>query len=115
VSGASLKAAQRFGADYASTGYNSAYQRRQDRENRLAELAGIGQTSTSASAQAGSAAANNISSMTMRQGENSGEARLAQGNIWTNALNQAGAAWQRRTPSYGTTGGPDTMGFGGVY
>ncbi len=119
VSGAALKAATRFNTDYATSGYNSAYQRRQDTLNRLQNLAGIGQTSTNASAAAGQGMANNISGAMQSQGDASGAARLAQGNIWSNALNQAGAAWQRRTqPSYtswGSTGGPDTMGFGGVY
>ena len=52
--------------------------------------------------------------------------QLAQGNIWNNAINQAGAAWQRRTqqqpwqtPGYGgfggMTGGGGAMGFGGEY
>lgn len=120
VSGAALKAATRFGTDYATSGYNSAYQRRQDTLNRLANLAGIGQTSTNASAQAGQGMANNVSNALQSQGDATGAARMAQGNIWSNAINQAGAAWQRRQPQpvyggYGTTGGPDTMGFGGVY
>lgn len=96
VSGAAIKAAQRFGTDYATTGYNAAYQRRQDRINRLSALAGIGQSATGASAQAGSAAANNISGALQSQGDASGAASLARGNIWGNAINQAGAAWQRR-------------------
>jgi hypothetical protein len=95
VSGASLKAAQRFGTDYATTGYSAAYGRRQDRENRLATLAGIGQTSTNASAQAGQSATNAITNAMQSQGDASGAARLAQGNIWGGALNQAGAAYQR--------------------
>jgi hypothetical protein len=118
VSGAALKAAGQFATNYATTGYNSAYQRRQDRINRLAELAGIGQTSTAASAAAGGAAANNISNALSSQGNAAGAASLAQGNIWGNALNQAGAAWQRRpinNQAWGTTGDSSTMGFGGVY
>lgn len=88
VSGAALKAASRFNTDYATTGYNAEYQRRQDRLNRLAAIAGIGQTATSGSAQAGASAANNISSALQSQGDASAAARVAQGNIWGNAFNR---------------------------
>ena len=114
VSGAALKGAQRFGVDYATTGYNAAYQRRQDRINRLQALAGIGQTATAGSAAAGDAAAGRNASLYSAQGNAAGAASLAQGNIWGNAANQLGAMAQRQQrPSYGTTGG--AWGFGGEY
>lgn len=102
VSGASLKAAARFGTDYATTGYNSAYQRRQDTLNRLASLAGIGQSATGASAQAGQNSTNAITQAMQSQGDASGAASLARGSIWQNALNQAGASLQRnwKGPDY---------------
>ena len=96
VSGAALKAASQFSTDYASTGYGAAYQRRQDRLNRLASLAGIGQTATSGSALAGSQSSNAISGLLSNQGDNAGSARLMQGNIWGNAANQIGALYGRR-------------------
>lgn len=92
VSGAALKAASEYATNYATTGYNAAYQRRQDRLNRLASLANIGQTATSGSAAAGSAASNSISNALSAQGNASASAQLAQGNIWGNAANQLGAA-----------------------
>lgn len=92
VSGAALKAAAQFGTDYATTGYNAAYQRRQDRLARLSALAGIGQTSTTGSAAAGAAKSNAISDLVSSQGNASGAERLAQGNIWGNAGNQLVAA-----------------------
>jgi hypothetical protein len=95
LSGASLKAASRFNVGTAASGYNAAYQRRQDRLNRLAALAGVGQSSTASSAQAGAASTNAISNMLTAQGNASGSARLAQGNIWGNAINQVGAAAER--------------------
>lgn len=95
LSGASLKAATQFGNNYATTQYGAAYQRRQDSINRLASLAGIGQSATGASAQAGQNAANNTSALLQNQGDNAGNAALAQGNIWGNALNQGAAAYQR--------------------
>ena len=78
VSGAALKAAALYGTDYASTGYNAAYQRQQDRLNRLAALAGISQSATSSSAQAGMNMANNVSGMLTAQGDASAAARMAQ-------------------------------------
>lgn len=97
ISGAALKAADRYATGYASTGYNAAYQRRQDRLNRLASIAQIGQTSTNSSASAGSQAANAISDMTTAQGNASGAAKLAQGNIWGNAGNQLAALYGRQS------------------
>lgn len=95
ISGAALKSAAQYATDYATTGYGAAYQRRQDRLNRLASLAGIGQTSTANSAAAGANSANAISNLLSSQGNASGAARLAQGNIWGNAANQLGAIGQR--------------------
>ncbi len=95
VSGAALKAASRYGTDYATTGYNAAYQRRQDRLNRLAALAGIGQSATGSSAQAGMNMANNVSGMLTAQGDASAASRLAQGNIWGGAANKIAALYGR--------------------
>lgn len=57
ISGGALKAAQRYGQDYASTEFGNAY-------NRLASLAGIGQTATNtmgnAAGQFGVNAGNNM-------------------------------------------------------
>lgn len=103
VSGAALKAATRFNTDYATTGYNAAYQRGQDRLNRLAALAGIGQSATGSSAAAGAGATNAISSAMQNQGDNAGAARLAQGNIWGNTINQGVASYLQNSGA--ATGG----------
>ena len=94
-SGAMLKEASRFNAGTAAGGYSAAYQRGQDRLNRLASLAGLGQTSTQASAAAGANSTNAISGLIAQQGINGGSAQLAQGNIWGNAANQIGALYGR--------------------
>jgi hypothetical protein len=106
VSGAALKAAAQYGTDYATTGYNSAWQRRGDRLNRLATLAGVGQTSTGASAAAGAATAGANSNLISAQGNAAGSAQLAQGNIWGNTVNQLGAVGQKwaNTPTSTSTG-----------
>jgi hypothetical protein len=95
VSGAALKAASEYGTNYATTGYNAAYQRRQDRLNRLAALAGVGQSATSGSASAGSTMAGANANLISSQGNASGAATLAQGNIWGGAVNQLGAIGQK--------------------
>lgn len=86
VSGAAMKAQTRYATDYAGTGYNAAYQRRQDALNRLATIAGLGQTATGGSAMAGANASNNISNMLTAQGNAAGAAQMARGSIWGNAL-----------------------------
>lgn len=91
VSGAALKAATRFGTDYGSTGYGAAYQRKQDRLNRLAALAGIGQTSTGASAHAGANSSNAISGLISSQGDATAAGQAARGSIWANTTNQLAA------------------------
>ena len=106
MSGAAMKSAARYGTDYASTGYNAAYQRRQDSLNRLASVAGLGQTATAGSAAAGSQAANAISNMTTAQGNAAGAARLAQGSIWANAASKLGSY-------YGNGSGSGAWDYGG--
>lgn len=121
VSGAALKAADQYATNYATTGYGAAYQRRQDRMNRLAALAGIGQTATAGGAAAGSNSANQISNLISSQGNASGGAQLAQGNIWGNAVNQIGAVASRNNGGYQGGGGfynvpsyaQDPYGYGG--
>lgn len=100
VSGAALKATDQYATNYATTGYNSAYQRSQDRLNRLAALAGIGQTATQASAASGQASTNAMTGLLTNQGDASAASTLAQSNIWGNAGNQLAAiANKYYTPS----------------
>lgn len=105
ISGQAIKAAGRFGTDYATSGYNAAYQRRQDRLNRIAALAGVGQTATGSSAAAGANASNAISGLISGQGYNNAAGRVAQGNIWGDTINQFGAMYGRRQPQSGGYGG----------
>ena len=100
-SGAMLKEASRFNAGTAAGGYNAAYQRGQDRLNRLQSLAGLGQTSTQASAAAGASSAYANSNLISAQGNAAGSAQLAQGNIWGNTVNQIGALYGRNNNSTG--------------
>lgn len=108
VSGAALKSAAQYATDYATTGYNAEYQRRQDRLNRLAALAGVGQSSTNGSAAAGQASTNAISGLMSSQGNAGAAGQLAQGNIWGNTVNQLGAIGSRWASQ------PADTGFGSV-
>lgn len=111
VSGAALKSAAEYATNYATTGYNAAYQRRQDRLNRLAALANVGQTATGGSASAGTAAANNIGGLMTAQGNAAGAAQLAQGNIWGNTGNQLGAVASRWANSPSSSYVPNSGGI----
>jgi hypothetical protein len=105
LSGAALKAASQYNTDYANTGYSTAYNRanqaRADRLNRLAALAGIGQTAVQQTGAAGANAANQISGMMTAQGNASAAGQIAQGNIWAGAGNQIAELYRRNSsPSY---------------
>lgn len=83
-SGAALKAAANYSQNAASAEYGNAYNRfntdQNTQYNRLASLAGLGQTATSATAAAGSNYANNVGSYAMTNGANQGNAALSAGN-----------------------------------
>ncbi len=101
VSGAALKASTRYNQDYATTGYAAAYNRqnsaRSERLNRLQALAGFGQTAAATSGQTGIYTSNAISKMATSQGDASGAAQIAQGNIWGDAFNQVAANYKPPT------------------
>lgn len=78
-SGAQQKALQRYGQDYAGTKLNESY-------NRLASLAGLGQTATSGTASAGSNYANNGSNLLSGMGNVQAASTYGNGQNWLNAL-----------------------------
>lgn len=105
VSGQALKAASRFNSDYATTRYGQAYDRvrgeRSETLNRLASLAGVGQTAVGQTSQAGQSTGNAISNLMSSQGSATGAASIAQGNIWAGTGNQLAALYGRQTtPTY---------------
>lgn len=113
VSGAALKSASQYATNYAAGGYNAAYQRRQDRLNRLAAIAGIGQSATGSSAAAGAQSTGAISNLISSQGNANAAATIGQGNVWGNAVNQIGAAGQRWAQQQIPTSQANWQGFGG--
>lgn len=94
-SGAALKAAARYGTDYASTKYDSAFNRevanRSAQLNPLQSLAGLAQTGASTVANAGQNYATNVGNNATNLGNALGAGAMAQGNIWGNTVNQLGS------------------------
>jgi hypothetical protein len=109
-SGAALKAASRYGTDYATTKYDNAFNRivanRSAQLNPLQSLAGYAQTGASTVADAGQNLANNLSSSQINRGNVLGASSVAQGNIWGSAVNQLGSAakgWRNAPSSPGSS------------
>jgi hypothetical protein len=98
-SGNTLKGLTRFANDYATTKFNEAWNRSETaqstRWNRLAALAGIGQTATNQVQSAGQNYANGVGNTLMSNANAQGAAGMARADIWGNALNQLGSAASR--------------------
>ena len=103
ISGGALKAAQRYGQEMGSqefqnaytralTGYNANQQERTALYNRLAGIAGTGQTSTQQIGQAGQTTAANLGNLASATGASSANALLAQGNARASAYGGYGQA-----------------------
>lgn len=101
ISGSSLKDASTYATNYGASKYQEAYQRGQDRLNRLATMAGYGQVAPSGSL--GQQPNNGNAALISSQGNATGAAQLAQGNIWGNTANQLGAIVSRYNPTNSPT------------
>lgn len=110
-SGNALKELTQFGGDYATTRFGQANDRRQqafgNRWNRLAGLAGIGQTSVQQTGNAGMNFGNRAGANMMGAGNAQAAAGMQRADIWGNAANQLGGymAWNQRDRGGGTGGG----------
>lgn len=113
-SGATLKALQRYGQDYAGTKLGDTF-------NRLAQVAGIGQASQAQANAAGQNYANNNAAIGVNAGNFAAGNALNQGNIFSNAINGLSAygdrnGWFKPTPdpsgSIGGSGFKAPSGFG---
>jgi hypothetical protein len=96
-SGATLKALTKYGQDYASGEYQNAYTRfNADRDrtfNRLASVAGLGQTANTTVANAGMNNANNISNNILATGNAQAAGTIGQAQAYGNAVNQGMNTW----------------------
>ena len=94
LSGATLKELMRYGQDYASGEFNSAFARdlqtKTQKFNTLASIAGIGQQAVNTTAQAGTAASTNISNTITGIGNAQAAGLIGQGNAIGGALGGLG-------------------------
>jgi len=105
LSGAALKNAARFNSDYATTRYGDAWNRRQadfgNRWGRLSALAGIGQTATQQTNNAGQAFGQMAGNNMIGAGNAMGAGAITRGNIYGNMINQGLSMYGRRQGSSG--------------
>jgi hypothetical protein len=113
-SGATLKALARFNSDQASQEYGKAYDRYNNdvstRFNRLASVAGIGQTAVNQTAAAGAQAVGQVGQAIQDAGTARASGYVGTGNAINGALGQVGnyVALQSllpKTPATGTASG----------
>lgn len=122
-SGAALKAAQRFGQDYAGTKFNDAFNRdssnKTNKFNRLTGLINPGQTAANQVGTMGQLVAGTVGNNLTANANAQGAAGIAGANAWQGALNGAVNSFQQYNTGNSLyknlTGGRDTMGFGGEY
>jgi hypothetical protein len=81
ISGGALKAAQRYGQDFASQEFGNAY-------NRLAGLAGVGQTATNTMGNAAGAFGTNAGNLMTSAGAARASGYVGGANALTGGLNQ---------------------------
>ena len=91
LSGGALKAAARYGQDYASNEYQNAYNRALAQYNTTAALAGVGQTATNALSGAAGTLGTNLANLQYGAGQSAGAARasgyMGMSNAMTGGLN----------------------------
>jgi hypothetical protein len=97
LSGAALKAAGRYGEDYASNEYQNAYNRYQTNRanilNPLQSLSGQGQTTANTLGTAGQTYAANAGNAYMNAGDARASGYVGSANAWNNALGSATNAY----------------------
>lgn len=100
LGGGTGKALERYGQNYASGEYSNAYNRfnkdRGDRFNRLASLAGVGQTATRDVASQGAALATQTGSNLMQGANARASGYIGQANAISDGMGTLGNWWQQR-------------------
>jgi hypothetical protein len=117
LSGAALKEASRFNQDYAGTKFNDAFNRfnanQSSQFNRLATLAGVGQTSAAQVGQQGIATGNQIAQNQIGAGNARASGYIGQSNALTGGLSQ-GANWWQQNQALKNSGN-SMAGYNGAY
>lgn len=92
MGGAAGKAMARYGQDYASNEYSNAYNRfnndRDQRYNKLSQMANMGLSAANMSGQAAQNYANSAGQMIVGGGNAQAASTIAGGNAWSNAIGQ---------------------------
>ena len=96
ISGAALKAGQRYGQNLASEEYGAAY-------NRLANLANVGPQAAGVMSNLGQNYASNVGNIFMRQGDVAGQAAISRGSAYGGAFNRIGELAGKYYGQPGTT------------
>jgi hypothetical protein len=109
ISGAALKAAGRYGQDYASNEYANAFNRYQtNRSNQLQPLQalmGTGQTATNATSNAAGTYGAAAGSNALAAGNAQASGIVGGANAWNSALSGVGKAFNSSTYGGGSGGG----------
>ena len=109
ISGAALKAANRYGQDYASNEYSNAFNRYQtNRSNQLQplqSLMGSGQTATNATSNAAGAYGAAAGSNALAAGNALASGQVGSANAWNSALGNVGKMFNSSTYGGGGYGG----------
>ena len=122
LSGGALRGVTRYGQDYATGEFQNAYNRfnndRTQRFNRLASLAGVGQTATRDVASMGQQVAGNVANNIIGAGNAQASSYVGQGNAIAGAANTLGnfamnKYYMSQMPG-GTTTMPTTPSYGGT-
>lgn len=116
ISGAALKAANRYGQDYASNEYSNAFNRYQtNRSNQLQPLQalmGTGQTATNQTGAAAGAYGAAAGSNALAAGNALASGQIGSANAWNSALGNVGKMFN--SSSYGGGGGYSGVGSGSM-
>lgn len=99
-SGAAIKAANRFGQDYAGTKFNEAFSRDNTNKSRVANfltsVSEMGLNAATLTGMAGIKTANNQAQNTIGAGNAAAAGQVGAANAWGNALGQIGNNYQQQ-------------------
>jgi hypothetical protein len=118
LSGATLKALSRFGANTAATYGNDAFNRDQAQDsgiyNRLAGVSGAGQQAVNQVTSAGQNYANNVGNNLIGAGNARGASAIAGANSFNNALGSAVNGYQTQQLLKGLNRNQNSFGWAGM-
>jgi hypothetical protein len=113
-SGAALKAAGRFGNDYASTKFGDAFNRDAANKTRIYNFlqggTSLGENAAAQTGNAGSNMAQQVGANTTAMGSAMGASQIAQGNAWSSGINNAYGGYQQNELMKKILGGNSSWG-----